>query len=387
MSPGQAPSAWPKGAEGNVSERPPSFVGVCVWGGGLTLAVREPSLDGDGSVGLGVHPAVPHRYLRASARLDGRRARHLDDVRVRKARMLVLERLDQTHRAVQARVAAVREFLIEPDAGTGPAVAGVAIVIPAVVPERGGGGGRTESVSERASANPRNGSRPTTPVGRGSERTSSPLRGPCSPCSSSSAPSSRARLACSSRSPSSQIALSLSLSLLLSSNARSSVLPRPHPRQRLERKMELLSLCWGSCPEKKKCAHLGLPPRKRSGKGHRFAVGWERGEGPAGVCARACVCLCVCVRHARPGAGMVAAPVARSCKKMKSSYRRRNRKKKNKKDGRMAGLPPSNLPPRPGGGTLELLPSSAHFPRLLAVPMSSIAFQPTLAMPSLSAVS
>ena len=216
MSPGQAPSAWPKGAEGNVSERPPSFFGVCVWGGGLTLAVREPSLDGDGSVGLGVHPAVPHRYLRASARLDGRRARHLDDVRVRKARMLVLERLDQTHRAVQARVAAVREFLIEPDAGTGPAVAGVAIVIPGVVPERGGGGGRTESVSERASANPRNGSRPTTPVGRGSGRTSSPLRGPCSPCSSSSAPSSRARLACSSRSPSSQIAPSLSLSLSLS---------------------------------------------------------------------------------------------------------------------------------------------------------------------------
>ena len=83
---------------------------------------------------------------------------------------------------------------------------------------------------------------------------------------------------------------------------------------------------------------------------------------------------------------MVAAPVARSCKKMKSSYRRRNRKK-NKKDGRMAGLPPSTLPPRPGGGTLELLPSSAHFPRLLAVPMFSIAAQPTLAMPSLSAVS
>ena len=137
------------------------------------------------------------------------------------------------------------------------------------------------------------------------------------------------------------LSLSLSLSLLLSSNARSSVLPRPHPRQRLERKMELLSLCWGSCPEKKKCAHLGLPPRKRSGKGHRFAVGWERGEGPAGVCARACVCLCVCVRHARPGAGMVAAPVARSCKKMKSSYRRRNRKKKTKRMGEwQASRPP-----------------------------------------------
>ena len=322
---------------------------VCVWGGGrLTLAVREPSLDGDGSVGLGVHPAVPHRYLRASARLDGRRARHLDDVRVRKARMLVLERLDQTYRAVQARVAAVREFLIEPDAGTGPAVAGVAIVIPAVVPERGGGGGRTESVSERASANPRNGSRPTTPVGRGSGRTSSPLRGPCSPCSSSSAPSSRARLACSSRSPSSQIAPSLSLSLSLSALSSTLVgFAPPPPPAAIGAKNGAPISVWGSCPEKKRCAHLGLPPRKRSGKGHRFAVGWERGEGPAGVCARACVCLCVCVRHARPGAGMVAAPVARSCKKMKSSYRRRNRKKKQK--GWENGRPPAlQSPPTPG---------------------------------------
>ena len=81
---------------------------------------------------------------------------------------------------------------------------------------------------------------------------------------------------------------------------------------------------------------------------------------------------------------MVAAPVARSCKKMKSSYRRRNRKKKQK--GWENGRPPAlQSPPTPG--RRQLLPSSAHFPRLLAVPMSSIAFQPTLAMPSLSAVS
>ena len=269
---------------------------VCVWGGGgrLTLAVREPSLDGDGSVGLGVHPAVPHRYLRASARLDGRRARHLDDVRVRKARMLVLERLDQTHRAVQARVAAVREFLIEPDAGTGPAVAGVAIVIPAVVPERGGGGGRTESVSERASANPRNGSRPTTPVGRGSGRTSSPLRGPCSPCSSSSAPSSRARLACSSRSPSSQIApsLSLSLSLCFEFNARR-FCPAPTPGSDWSEKWSSY-LCLGLLPREEEVR----PPRPPSAKeiGERAPVRGRVGtRGRSGRSVRAArVCVCVC---------------------------------------------------------------------------------------------
>ena len=300
MSPGQAPSAWPKGAEGKCNVSAHLLLLVCVWGGGLTLAVREPSLDGDGSVGLGVHPAVPHRYLRASARLDGRRARHLDDVRVRKARMLVLERLDQTHRAVQARVAAVREFLIEPDAGTGPAVAGVAIVIPAVVPERGGGGGRTESVSERASANPRNGSRPTTPVGRGSERTSSPLRGPCSPCSSSSAPSSRARLACSSRSPSSQIALSLSLSLSAFEFERSLVgfAPPPPPAAIGAKNGAPISVL-GLLPREEEVR----PPRPPSAKeiGERAPVRGRVGtRGRSGRSVRARVCVFVCVRETCP---------------------------------------------------------------------------------------
>ena len=209
-----------EGAEGKCNVTP-TFFCWCVWGGGLTLAVREPSLDGAGSVGLGVHPAVPHRYLRASAHSMAALAIWMMSAYERPD--LVLERLDQTHRAVQARVATVREFLIEPDAGTGPAVAGVAIVIPAVVPERGGGGGRKASAKASAQKRFTTHHASRTRIGPFLSFTRA-----CSPRSSSSAPSSRARLACSSRSPSSQIALSLSLSLLLSSNARSSVCP-PHP--------------------------------------------------------------------------------------------------------------------------------------------------------------
>ena len=97
-------------------------------------AVREAALHGNLLVRLGVDPAVPHGDPRPAAGLDGRGARHLDQVRVGDLGVLLLEGREQGHRGAQTRVPSVRELLVESYARHRPAVPRRAIVVPAVVP-------------------------------------------------------------------------------------------------------------------------------------------------------------------------------------------------------------------------------------------------------------